>query len=215
METHQLDLLKEMLKNKTWYKRSFLFLWICHGVVRGELNTTAFEDETTKPFYDESDYFTRSSSITTEQATYDAIVSTTNLPIVSDSELNSTSVLKPPADVFLKHQVLVANTWTDLDTPESNELPGVPGIPGRPGKDYPIYGIPLPKTKFRCRKPGYFVDTDARCQMYHICQDDRMNSFLCPNGTVFDQRHQVCNWWFSVKCPFIPPFLQSNAKLKY
>ncbi|XP_076357777.1 uncharacterized protein LOC143250723 [Tachypleus tridentatus] len=212
METHQLDPLTEMLQNKTWYKRSFLLICICHGVARGELNTAVFEDETTTPFYDNSDYFTLSSSISTEQATSIDTVPTTAVP---DSERNSTSVLKSPADVFLKPQIFVDDTWVDLSKPEeSNELPSIPGIPGKPGKDYPIYGMPLPKTKFRCRKHGYFVDTDSRCQMYHICQDDRMSSFLCPNGTVFDQRYQVCNWWFSVKCPFVPPFLQSNVKLK-
>ena len=27
-----------------------------------------------------------------------------------------------------------------------------------------------------------------------------MYSFLCPNGTLFDQRYFVCDYWFNVDC---------------
>ena len=76
---------------------------------------------------------------------------------------------------------------------------------GVPGQDYPILAA-VPDTGFSCaaqQYPGYFADTapESRCQVFHICQaDDRQDSFLCPNGTVFSQQYLVCDWWYSVEC---------------
>ncbi|XP_076335639.1 uncharacterized protein LOC143238895 [Tachypleus tridentatus] len=130
--------------------------------------------------------------------------STTTSQVASEHKPGSTSTLTAPSGVYKKPHITSDNTLIAKDTSESNEIPSIPGIPGIPGKDFPFFGFPLPKTEFRCRKPGYFGDPETRCQMFHICQDFRMDSFLCPNGTVFDQRYQVCNWWFSVRCPVSP-----------
>uniref|UniRef100_T1IU45 Chitin-binding type-2 domain-containing protein n=1 Tax=Strigamia maritima TaxID=126957 RepID=T1IU45_STRMM len=55
---------------------------------------------------------------------------------------------------------------------------------------------------------------EARCQVFHICQfSGRQDSFLCPNGTVFDQRYFVCNWWFNVDCNLSPTFYSLNSQL--
>lgn len=33
-------------------------------------------------------------------------------------------------------------------------------------------------------------------KVFHMCQSGgRRNSFLCPVGTLFDQRFLICNWW--------------------
>ena len=37
-------------------------------------------------------------------------------------------------------------------------------------------------------------------KVYHICALRKKFSFLCPNGTIFDQRVFVCNWWHNVDC---------------
>lgn len=70
---------------------------------------------------------------------------------------------------------------------ESN---GLGAIPGEPEKDYPIFSEP-PETSFKCQDqnyPGYYADPEARCQVFHICQEgNRIDSFLCPNGTLFNQ----------------------------
>ena len=63
---------------------------------------------------------------------------------------------------------------------------------------------------------GYYADTEQRCQVYHVClqvgpmwgtllsvvsilQDTDSGlypvSFLCPNGTLFNQEVFVCDWW--------------------
>ena len=46
---------------------------------------------------------------------------------------------------------------------------------------------------------GYYADPDMGCQAYHIClnqgSDARRVSFLCPNGTVFNQALLTCEWW--------------------
>ncbi|KPM04522.1 hypothetical protein QR98_0029710 [Sarcoptes scabiei] len=78
----------------------------------------------------------------------------------------------------------------------------IPGIPGKPWKDYPIYSE-IPKTSFKCNGSyGYFADVEAGCQVWHICQPDgRHDSFLCSNGTLFNQKARVCDWWHNVHCP--------------
>ena len=41
--------------------------------------------------------------------------------------------------------------------------------------------------------------------MFHICTSDAEGglskySFLCPNGTIFNQEYFICDWWFNVDC---------------
>merc|ERR1711892_829104 len=89
---------------------------------------------------------------------------------------------------------------------------GAPGsleeaIPGVPGDDYPIFAE-VPETSVLCNGQadgGYYADPEAECQAFHICANDGNGgrtkySFLCPNGTVFQQQYFVCDWWFNVDC---------------
>ena len=39
----------------------------------------------------------------------------------------------------------------------------------------------------------------------------RKYSFVCPNGTVFDQKTFVCNWWYNVDCNSSPNFYGLNS----
>ncbi|XP_044729864.1 dual specificity protein kinase splB isoform X2 [Chrysoperla carnea] len=75
------------------------------------------------------------------------------------------------------------------------------GVMGKPGRDFPVL-THIPKTKFSCRrlKSGYYADLDTDCQVFHICDNGRKISFLCPNGTIFRQNDQICDWWFKVEC---------------
>jgi hypothetical protein len=80
-------------------------------------------------------------------------------------------------------------------------------IPGVPGDDYPILSE-VPETSFLCdgqADGGYYADPEAECQAFHICANDGNGgltkySFLCPNGTLFQQQYFVCDWWFNVDC---------------
>ncbi|XP_018009468.1 proteoglycan 4-like [Hyalella azteca] len=76
-------------------------------------------------------------------------------------------------------------------------------IPGVAGVDYPVHHQ-VPETGFQCQAqqhPGLYADTDARCQVFHICQESgQHDSFLCPNGTVFNQQYFVCDWWYNFLC---------------
>ena len=80
-------------------------------------------------------------------------------------------------------------------------------IPGVPGDDYPIFAE-VPETSFFCDglvEGGYYADPEAECQAFHICAADGTGgltkySFLCPNGTIFQQQYFVCDWWFNVDC---------------
>merc|ERR1712088_1112591 len=99
----------------------------------------------------------------------------------------------------------------DLDTAASDvadPLAMLQGsIPGVPGEDYPIYAE-VPESGFSCDGQvdgGYYADPEAECQVFHICTADGAGglskySFLCPNGTVFNQNYFICDWWFNFDC---------------
>merc|ERR1712008_268114 len=78
-------------------------------------------------------------------------------------------------------------------------------IPGVPGEDYPIYAE-VPETGFACDGQvdgGYYADGEAECQVFHICTADGAGglskySFLCPNGTIFNQNYFICDWWLTL-----------------
>ena len=78
---------------------------------------------------------------------------------------------------------------------------------GIPGSDYPIF-IEAPETSFLCDDKvdgGYYSDPEAECQAFHICASNGFGgltkfSFVCPNGTLFNQEVFVCDWWFNVDC---------------
>ena len=80
-------------------------------------------------------------------------------------------------------------------------------VPGVPGEDYPIYAE-VPESKFACDGQvdgGYYADPEAECQVFHICTADGQGglakySFLCPNGTIFNQNYFICDWWFNFDC---------------
>ncbi|KAG7160700.1 U-scoloptoxin(01)-Er1a-like 16, partial [Homarus americanus] len=48
--------------------------------------------------------------------------------------------------------------------------------------------------------------------VFHICQaDGRSDSFLCPNGTIFNQQYFVCDWWYNFDCSTASQFYDLNA----
>lgn len=46
-----------------------------------------------------------------------------------------------------------------------------------------------------------------------MCHDYRKSSFLCPNGTLFDQQNFVCNWYFNVNCANSARYFSLNANI--
>ena len=99
----------------------------------------------------------------------------------------------------------------DLDTAASDAGGALDmlqnAIPGVPGEDYPIYAE-VPESGFTCDGQvdgGYYSDPEAECQAFHICTADGAGglakySFLCPNGTLFNQNYFICDWWFNFDC---------------
>ncbi|KAK3857042.1 hypothetical protein Pcinc_036678 [Petrolisthes cinctipes] len=109
-------------------------------------------------------------------------------------------------------------TQQQQQDPIASLAANIPGG-GVPGEDYPILAS-IPDTGFSCQdqqdSPGYFADTadEARCQVFHICQfDGRQDSFLCPNGTIFNQQYFVCDWWYNVDCDATDQFLALNSEI--
>ncbi|KAG8194242.1 hypothetical protein JTE90_024573 [Oedothorax gibbosus] len=90
-------------------------------------------------------------------------------------------------------------------------------VPGSPGADYPIL-YEVPETSFDCNQQqfaaGIYGDVDAQCQVFHFCKEGGgRDSFLCPNGTVFNQEYFVCDWWYNYNCADTPGFYNLNAQL--
>merc|ERR1712106_368027 len=93
-------------------------------------------------------------------------------------------------------------------------------IPGEPGEDYPIYSE-VPDTSFTCDgqvEGGYYSDPEAECQAFHICGGGAEGSliqysFLCPNGSLFNQEYIVCDWWFNVDCSQAEDFYFLNEEI--
>merc|ERR1719277_1252120 len=102
-------------------------------------------------------------------------------------------------------------SYGDLDTAASDVADPLAmlqtSVPGIPGEDYPIYAE-VPETAFTCDGQvdgGYYADGEAECQVFHICTADGAGglskySFLCPNGTIFNQNYFICDWWFNFDC---------------
>merc|ERR1712117_83763 len=69
-------------------------------------------------------------------------------------------------------------------------------------------------TSFSCDRPGIFAVQDTGCRVFHFCQDDgRMDSFFCPNLTLFNQRFFVCDWSYNVDCSVAHEFYHLNDGL--
>ena len=50
--------------------------------------------------------------------------------------------------------------------------------------------------------------------MFHVCEEGkRQSSFLCPKGTIFNQEHRVCDWWYNVKCEDSSEYFDLNLDL--
>merc|ERR1711994_304413 len=93
-------------------------------------------------------------------------------------------------------------------------------VPGIPGADYPIFAE-VPQSSFFCGgrvEGGYYADPEADCQAFHICAADAEGgltkySFLCPNGTLFNQQYFICDWWFNVDCSLAENLYSRNDEI--
>ena len=61
--------------------------------------------------------------------------------------------------------------------------------------------------------PGYYADDQAGCQMFHVCDEILVSSFLCPVGSLFSQKLLTCDWWNKVDCSSAKKFYAINRNL--
>uniref|UniRef100_A0AAG5DCX3 Chitin-binding type-2 domain-containing protein n=1 Tax=Anopheles atroparvus TaxID=41427 RepID=A0AAG5DCX3_ANOAO len=96
----------------------------------------------------------------------------------------------------------------------STEADSYQGLVGRPGIDFPVL-TQIPRTVFDCKNHGngYFADLETRCQVFHICDEGKKISFLCPNGTIFRQLDLICDWWFKVDCAATPNHYAESTEM--
>lgn len=60
---------------------------------------------------------------------------------------------------------------------------------------------------------GYYADLETNCQAFRVCTSGStygFQSFLCPNGTLFNQAVFVCDWWMNVNCQKSEELFSSN-----
>ncbi|XP_028154162.2 mucin-4-like isoform X1 [Diabrotica virgifera virgifera] len=103
---------------------------------------------------------------------------------------------------------------TSVNGPKSDDfLFFYQGVEGTPGVDFPVYSH-IPRTTFSCKglESGYYADLDTECQVFHICEEEKKISFLCPNGTIFQQTDLICEWWFKVNCSTSPYLYEESAE---
>ena len=126
-------------------------------------------------------------------------------------------------NMFIK--VTVVATLGFLNLVENREKRQVENfdtaIPGVANVDYPTYGS-IPDTPFSCGSKvagGSYADVDAKCQVFHICGGSNSvfgsikYSFLCPNGSVFNQQYFTCDWWYNVDCASSTDFYSLNKNI--
>eukprot|EP00095_Tigriopus_kingsejongensis_P012060 maker-scaffold553_size137994-snap-gene-0.15 protein:Tk12060 transcript:maker-scaffold553_size137994-snap-gene-0.15-mRNA-1 annotation:"homeobox protein 2-like" len=124
----------------------------------------------------------------------------------------SRGIISPTAMISLVFLLLSANLVLgqeehdhDHDHHAGNPLDWLrDSVPGEPGVDYPIFNE-VQETSFNCADRvfgGYYADPEMLCQGYHVCLSRgpgaRKISFLCPNGTIFNQEKFTCEWWFNL-----------------
>jgi len=148
---------------------------------------------------------TQRTTTTTEEAAYEP-----------DSDTLDEQILIPVAVTTAKPTTTTEHEHHHHDVPfwDFRE-----SIPGEPEEDYPILDK-IPSTEFKCnnRLDGYYADLETRCQVFHICskQPDGayiQSSFLCPNGTMFQQESFACQWWADVACASSAKFYELNSKI--
>jgi hypothetical protein len=55
--------------------------------------------------------------------------------------------------------------------------------------------------------------------VFHICTADAFGglskySFLCPNGTIFNQNYFICDWWFNFDCSEAETLYSKNDEIR-
>lgn len=118
----------------------------------------------------------------------------------------------PPSSSQAEYQAQPSSSSQSQSSPSSgDDHQGLDwllkSVPGQPGTDYPIFAE-APETSFLCDgqvEGGYYADPEADCQAFHVCTSDGLGSlakytFLCPNGTIFNQEYFICDWWFNFDC---------------
>nr|XP_027235427.1 uncharacterized protein LOC113826745 isoform X2 [Penaeus vannamei] len=148
---------------------------------------------------------------------YSLILSAVLCVVVADTH-NGFGAHPPPTNGYAPQVTLWhAQRRYGVDPEIAALAENIPGG-GVPGEDYPILAS-VPDTGFSCDAQavqGYYADTaaEAGCQVFHICQDRALrrqqDSFLCPNGTIFNQQYLVCDWWFNVDCSQAESFYSVN-----
>ena len=63
---------------------------------------------------------------------------------------------------------------------------------------------------------GYYADMETGCQAFHICMKAYGHvkaSFLCPNGSIFNQKFFTCDWWNNVDCSASERYYDLNKEI--
>jgi len=170
----------------------------------------------------DAQYFYPEPSVPFPNSEYLPPPTTTTTPEPYDPDYNPDSNIP---DISILRTTTTAKPRTTTEHEDHHHHHDVPfwdfreSIPGDPETDYPIFDK-IPETKFACadRLDGYYADLEARCQVFHVCSklpdgEYIQSSYLCPNGTIFQQETFSCQWWADVDCALNENFYNLNANI--
>ncbi|XP_029838227.3 uncharacterized protein LOC8053621 [Ixodes scapularis] len=106
------------------------------------------------------------------------------------------------SSVTLQHAKRKHSSAIDSSLGELQYMSSYSSMASGPGTSYPPHSE-VPEMSFTCydRAPGFYADMKEGCQVYHQCSSSgAQQSFRCPNGTAFNQRSSMCEWWYNVDC---------------
>lgn len=122
-----------------------------------------------------------------------------------------------PADTdhvpsFAAQLMVVKDAPISMHPPEYNNT----------NKEYSLISK-LPRTKFFCEEqeylPGLYADIQLGCKIFHLCTPaplgSTIQSFLCPNSTLFDQSILQCNYWQLVDCSSSANHYEANQPMAH
>jgi hypothetical protein len=121
----------------------------------------------------------------------------------------------------VKRQAQSPGVWTALDQLRGKDKLSIEDITkllttAKAGEDYPNLAE-IPPGNFDCgaHKPGFYADTDSKCQVIRRCDvNGNQTAYLCPNLTIFNQITLVCHWFWDVDCSKAQQFYDySNSRL--
>lgn len=83
-----------------------------------------------------------------------------------------------------------------------------------PQKEFLIFYFVTVNGSFMMKSFHYLI-FKLDFQVFHICEvGGAKHSFLCPSGSVFNQKYLVCDWWYDFVCENVQDLFSDQQELE-